>query len=94
MDTVLALLPGRYHPPIRLSTVIHAPVDRVTDILEQHEQLTELLDNHWLSLTIVDPTEDNDAFQYDGQLCWRRWDSETTAAERRKPVSAQPTADD
>ncbi|MFC6873296.1 DUF2309 domain-containing protein [Halobellus marinus] len=61
-----------YHQPLRLSTVIHAPVDRVTAVLAEHDQLIELLDNHWLSLTVVDPTQDHRAFHYDGELTWMR----------------------
>jgi hypothetical protein len=82
-----------YHQPLRLSTVIHAPVDRVTEILAEHEHLRELLDNDWLALTVVDPTEDNDAFHYEEQLRWRRRDTETPA-KRAEPVAPTPTADD
>jgi uncharacterized protein YbcC (UPF0753/DUF2309 family) len=75
-----------YHQPLRLSTVIHAPVERVTDILRDHEELTTLLDNGWLSLTVVDPQQDNTAFHYDGELEW------TPVAEEPKPtVQAKAT---
>jgi uncharacterized protein YbcC (UPF0753/DUF2309 family) len=59
-----------YHQPLRLSTVVHAPVERVTDILADHEELTEILDNNWLSLTVVDPTQDHRAFHYEEELEW------------------------
>jgi uncharacterized protein YbcC (UPF0753/DUF2309 family) len=59
-----------YHQPLRLSTVIHAPVERVTDVLADHEKLTGLLDNNWLSLTVVDPTQDHCAFHYEQNLEW------------------------
>ncbi|TQQ78910.1 DUF2309 domain-containing protein [Halonotius roseus] len=59
-----------YHQPLRLSTVVHAPVDTVEEILADHEELTTLLDNSWLSLTVVDPTRGHDAFHYDGELTW------------------------
>ncbi|MFC7137732.1 hypothetical protein ACFQRB_17230 [Halobaculum litoreum] len=39
-------------------------------MLTAHEALAQLLDNEWLSLTVVDPTEDNRAFRYDGGLEW------------------------
>jgi hypothetical protein len=32
--------------------------------------VTELLDNGWLSLTVVDPEQDHRAFHYDGDLSW------------------------
>ena len=59
-----------YHQPLRLSTVVHAPVERVTDILVDHGELTEILDNNWLSLTVVDPTQDHRAFHYEESLEW------------------------
>jgi len=59
-----------YHQPLRLSTVLHAPVERVTAVLADHEELTELLDNDWLSLTVVDPTQDHRAFHYEEGLEW------------------------
>jgi hypothetical protein len=59
-----------YHLPLRLSVVVHAPVERVTETLSAHEQLVQLLDNDWLSLTVVDPTQDHRAFEYDEALAW------------------------
>jgi uncharacterized protein YbcC (UPF0753/DUF2309 family) len=56
-----------YHQPLRLSTVIQAPVNRVTAILAEQEEVSQLLDNGWLSLTVVDPTQDHRPFHYDGQ---------------------------
>jgi uncharacterized protein YbcC (UPF0753/DUF2309 family) len=67
-----------YHQPLRLSTVIHAPRSRVTEILADHDAVAQLLDNDWLSLTVVDPTQNHRAFQYDENLEWT-------------PVSDQPT---
>jgi len=68
-----------YHQPLRLSTVVHAPVDRVTDALADHADVAGLLDNGWLSLTVVDPEQDHRAFHYAGGLEWT-------------PVSDRPTA--
>jgi uncharacterized protein YbcC (UPF0753/DUF2309 family) len=79
-----------YHQPLRLSTVIHAPVDRVTDVLAAHDHLTTLLDNGWLSLTVVDPTREHRAFHYDGDLCWEP--AADGGAER--PAPAPSAADD
>jgi uncharacterized protein YbcC (UPF0753/DUF2309 family) len=67
-----------YHQPLRLSTVVHAPVDRVTDVLADTEDARTLLDNGWLSLTVVDPERDHAAFHYDGDLTW-------TPADERRP---------
>ncbi|WP_267162417.1 DUF2309 domain-containing protein [Halovenus salina] len=67
-----------YHQPLRLSTVIHAPVERVTEILTENEQLQMLLDNDWLSLTVVDPEQEHRAFHYDEALDWTPVSAETT----------------
>ncbi|MDG5774916.1 DUF2309 domain-containing protein [Haloarculaceae archaeon H-GB2-1] len=81
-----------YHQPIRLSTVVHAPVDTVTEILASNDEIRELLDNGWLSVTVVDPEQDNRAFHYDGDLEW-----DPHAAERPESTPAaveMPAADD
>ena len=77
-----------YHQPLRLSTVVHAPVERVESILADHDDLQTLLDNGWLSLTVVDPTTD-DAFHYDGELTW-----EPVSAEATAPSTPSVAADD
>ncbi|WP_101294177.1 DUF2309 domain-containing protein [Halegenticoccus soli] len=59
-----------YHQPLRLSTVIHAPVERVNSILADQEEVAELLDNNWHFLAVVDPTQDHRAFQYESDLRW------------------------
>jgi len=81
-----------YHQPLRISTVIHAPVDRVSDILAENEELTRLLDNDWLSLTVVDPTQDHRAFQYEADLDWTPMGTET--ADGPAPTATHPVADD
>ncbi|WP_144900953.1 DUF2309 domain-containing protein [Halobellus captivus] len=84
-----------YHQPLRLSTVVHAPVDRVADVLSAHEHLTDLLDNDWLSLTVVDPTRDHDAFRYDEGLAWTGLDApEPSIEEARESQVSAPVADD
>jgi Uncharacterized protein conserved in bacteria len=75
-----------YHQPLRLSTVIHAPVERVTDILADHDGVTELLENNWLSLTVVDPQQDHRSFRFDGDLSW------VDSSEREPPTDQGPTA--
>ncbi|WP_181692624.1 DUF2309 domain-containing protein [Natronomonas sp. LN261] len=81
-----------YHQPLRLSTIIHAPVERVTDIVADHEELTEILDNNWLSLTVVDPTQDHRVFHYEESLEWMAV-SEQTEAHPEMP-NTQAVADD
>lgn len=78
------------HQPLRLSTVIHAPVDRVREILAANDQVSTLLDNGWLSLTVVDPTRDHQSFHYLGEGNW------SESVEVEEPMKTEPVlaADD
>jgi len=49
-----------------------------------------LLDDGWLSLTVVDPERDGRAFDYEGDLEWSAWSSPSDPTGRVTP----PTADD
>jgi len=53
-----------YHQPIRLTTVVHAPDDRVRGILNDSPSLASLVENGWLHLTVVDPTDGNSVTHY------------------------------
>jgi len=53
-----------YHQPIRLSVVIHAPTERVTEILETNEHLKTLVENGWLHLSVLDPEKGNRIISY------------------------------
>ncbi|WP_058983800.1 DUF2309 domain-containing protein [Halobacterium sp. CBA1132] len=75
-----------YHQPLRLSTVVHAPVERTEAVLADNEQLQVLLDNDWLSLTVVDPTRDHRAFEYERDLSW------TPAVEPEEPEAEKQRA--
>jgi len=50
------------HEPLRLSVVIEAPREAMTDILKRHPQVRTLFDNGWLHLIALDNV---------GQLRWR-----------------------
>jgi len=70
LQSLMAAHDQPHHQPLRLSTVIHAPLDRVEGVLADHDEVATLLDNDWLSLTVVDPTADHRAFQYESDLEW------------------------
>ena len=74
--------------------MIHAPVERVTDVLARHDDLADLLDNDWLSLTVVDPTQDHDPFHYDGDLSWTSVRSDAPAPDDTDHVTTPAVADD
>ncbi len=93
LQSVMMADDEQYHQPLRLSTVIHAPLDRVTEILETNAELTQLLDNNWLSLTVVDPTQDHSAFDYAGELSWTPLDADKVQTEY-EPASMAALVDD
>ncbi|ELZ56849.1 MULTISPECIES: DUF2309 domain-containing protein [Halorubrum] len=88
LQSVMAAADEPYHQPLRLSTVVHAPVDRVTEVLADNEAVAGLLDNDWLSLTVVDPTRDHRAFRYEAELEW----TPLAESERTEPPSETATA--
>jgi hypothetical protein len=89
LQSVAAADDEPYHQPLRLSVVIYAPVDRVTDVVARHDHLADLLDNGWLSLTVVDPA-DHTPFEYDGDLAW----TPVHARARERSTVAAAVADE
>jgi hypothetical protein len=59
-----------YHQPLRLTTLLYAPVETVTDVLRENEQVAALFDNGWLNLTVIDPERGEEPFHYQGDLEW------------------------
>ncbi|RXK50035.1 DUF2309 domain-containing protein [Halorientalis pallida] len=94
LQSLMAADDEPYHQPLRLSTVIHAPVARVTEILADHETVAELLDNGWLSLTVVDPEQDHRAFHYDGDLTWVPMDATEPTLTEAESAPESVAADD
>ncbi|ELZ06375.1 hypothetical protein C482_01105 [Natrialba chahannaoensis JCM 10990] len=80
-----------FHQPLRLSAVIHAPVDRVTEILREHDDVERLVANGWIGgLTVVDPTQDNRVFHYQGDL---EWEPPVVATVTQQPAGSPATSD-
>ncbi|NBC57707.1 MAG: DUF2309 family protein [Bacteroidetes bacterium] len=59
-----------YHQPLRLSVYIHAPKNRIENILSKNENLKQLLDNEWIYLLCIDPYEENTIYRYKKSLDW------------------------
>ena len=78
-----------HHQPLRLTALIHAPVEQVTEVLRRHEQLVQLLDNGWIQLTVLDPEQDNVPFHYQGRLEWEPVRSEQSAVDPVQTVSGE-----
>ena len=59
-----------YHQPLRLSVMIQVPIDRVSEILLRNSNLKTLLDNEWIYLMVMDPTQNNEISRYEKSMQW------------------------
>lgn len=57
------------HEPVRLSVVIEAPLDAMTDVIARHEGVRRLLDNEWLYLFALGE-DGRIGARYAGGLSW------------------------
>jgi hypothetical protein len=44
-----------FHEPMRPLAIIESPIERVQGIIDRHEKLQQLFNNHWVNLLAVDP---------------------------------------
>ncbi|MFO7772140.1 MAG: putative inorganic carbon transporter subunit DabA, partial [Roseovarius gahaiensis] len=70
---------GFQHDPLRLSVIIEAPREAMSDILSRHAGVKALFDNGWLHLIAMDDTG-RLAWRYDGDLKWSAIDNTTAQA--------------
>jgi uncharacterized protein len=56
------------HEPLRLSVLVEAPIDPITDILRKHAGVKQLFDNGWLHLFAL--TDGVVVARYRGKLTW------------------------
>ena len=89
LQSVYADANQQHHQPLRLTALIHAPVEQVVDVLRQHEEFTQLLDNGWIQLTVLDPEQDNAPFQYEGELEFEPVHTEPVATDPAPAVSGE-----
>ncbi|HKL88950.1 MAG TPA: DUF2309 domain-containing protein, partial [Salinibacter sp.] len=80
------------HRPLRLTAVIHAPVDRVTAILQRHASLTQLFDHEWLHLTVMDPEQDNAFVRYQPGGNWVAESANASSPKAEQPAPADATS--
>ena len=59
-----------YHQPLRLSVVIQAPLQRVSNILLRNAHLKNLLDNEWIYLMVMNPEDKNNIYHYKKNMNW------------------------
>jgi hypothetical protein len=55
VQSVMAADDTPYHEPLRLMTVVHAPLARVEEIVKRNGILQTLFGNGWVALTVIDP---------------------------------------
>lgn len=60
-----------YHKPLRLSVLIQAPTSRIEAILDRNDNLKALLDNEWIYLLVMDPTNGNKVQRYEKDMPWK-----------------------
>jgi hypothetical protein len=73
--------------------LVYAPVERVDAVLDRHAEVARLLDNDWLSLTVVEPTQDATPFRYRAGGRWVPTD-DAAAQESASPASSPATDDE
>jgi uncharacterized protein YbcC (UPF0753/DUF2309 family) len=78
------------HRPLRLTAVIHAPVDRVEAIIERHATLAQLFDHEWLHLTVMDPEQNNSFVRYEPGGTWVPGSSSVPAPKPGQPAAGNP----
>jgi uncharacterized protein YbcC (UPF0753/DUF2309 family) len=61
--------PRPYHEPMRLLTIVEAPLDRITRIIRRHRPLQHLYHGEWVRLVVRDP-EDTMFYDYHPQAGW------------------------
>ncbi len=57
LQSVFASDEEAYHKPLRLTVVVYAPKERISQIIEQHEILQKLFGNGWIYMICHDPEE-------------------------------------
>ena len=72
-----------YHQPLRLTVMIHAPINRIVGILERNSHLKSLLDNEWIYLMVMDPEQKNEVFKYKKTLIWESASSNKASGAQR-----------
>ncbi|MBO9446693.1 DUF2309 domain-containing protein [Ruegeria sp. R14_0] len=68
------------HDPLRLSVIIEAPREAMSDTLSRHPGVRELFDNGWLHLIAMDD-EGKLAWRYSGDLTWTRFKGQSDDAQ-------------
>ncbi len=71
-----------YHPPLRLSVIIQAPLDQVKSIIAKNENLKALADNEWIYLIVMDPLQGGTFYRYEKKGWSSTFDEKTTTKKK------------
>ena len=74
------------HEPLRLLSVIAAPREAVTTIIERHENVRDLVTNGWLNLVVVD---EGNFYRFTPQQTWQPVSPSEVTAEEQEVSLAQ-----
>ncbi len=69
------------HDPLRLTVLVEAPCEAITEVLRKHPGVRSLFDNRWLHLLVLD-AEGRIAWRYRGNLDWEPAGGETEAQRK------------
>lgn len=78
-----------YHQPLRSTTIIHAPIERVESILRKNKHLQTLLDNEWMYLKVIDSSDSNQFKTYSGNFNWISEESGLTDYQIHKTITPE-----
>ncbi|NER11588.1 hypothetical protein SAMN06265375_10346 [Muriicola jejuensis] len=73
-----------YHQPLRLSVLIQAPESRVEEILNRNDHLKTLLENEWIYLLVMDPTQSNQVRRYGAKMQWQAMQAQDTMVNKNR----------
>jgi hypothetical protein len=60
-----------YHQPLRLMTVVYAPRNIVSKIINEQEILQKLCKNEWIAIAAIEP-EDSKSYILQNDLTWEK----------------------
>lgn len=61
-----------YHEPVRLMTIVYAPLMLIDKIIEQEVELQKLFKNGWVLLVCIDPNNIHHAYYLHRDLTWKK----------------------
>ena len=86
LQSLFASDENMYHQPLRLTVMIQAPINRVSDIISRNPGTKTLLDNEWIYLLVMDPTNENEIFKYEKSIQWKATSEKNSNKKEKEAV--------